>query len=327
MSNRFDNKRLIFILGGLLVILLVTVIVKIPKEKSTLKERLVDIDTSSVYRIMLIPKVTEGKPFEFVKENEKWTVRQGNITSTPMKGSVTNVFEEILAIKPQSLAAVGKSKWQEYELTDSLATRVKFLNKKGKNVADLMIGRFTYKQVNNPYAAYGGNNIEGTSFVRLFGEEKVYAVEGFLAFSFNGKFNDWRDKSFLKCKKEDLTKITFTMPSDSSFILTKKDSLWFEGNQPTDSLNTSNYLNSIGYIDGQDFRDEYKPASPPAYQLIIEGNNLLNITVKCFKGDGEDKYILNSSLNPDVYFTSDKNGIFNQLFKSQSYFLKQAKKQ
>jgi hypothetical protein len=117
------------------------------------------------------------------------------------------------------------------------------------------------------------------------------------------------------------------MPSDSSFILTKKDSLWFEGNQPADSLNTSNFLNSIGYIDGQDFSDEYKPVSPPAYQLIIEGNNLLNITVKCYKGEGEDKYILNSSLNPDVYFTSDKNGIFNQLFKSQDYFIKQAKKQ
>jgi hypothetical protein len=327
MSNRFDNKRLILILGGLLMILLVTVIVKIPKEQSTLKERLVDIDTSSIYTIMLIPKVTDGKPFEFVKENEKWTVRQGNLTSTPMKGAVTNIFTEILAIKPQSLAAVSRSKWKEYELTDSLATRVKFLNKKGKNVADLMIGKFTYKQVNNPYAAYRENNIEGTSYARLFGEEKVYAVEGFLAFSFSGKFNDWRDKSFLKCKKEDLTKINFTMPSDSSFVLTKKDSLWFAGNQPADSLNTSNYLNSIGYIEGQSFTDEYKPISPPAYQLTIEGNNLLNITIKCFKGNGEDKYILNSSLNPDVYFTSDKNGIFNQLFKSQSYFFKQGKKQ
>jgi hypothetical protein len=30
--------------------------VKIPKEKSTIKERLVDIDTSSVYRIIIIPK-------------------------------------------------------------------------------------------------------------------------------------------------------------------------------------------------------------------------------------------------------------------------------
>lgn len=117
------------------------------------------------------------------------------------------------------------------------------------------------------------------------------------------------------------------MPSDSSFILSRKDSLWFTGNQPADSLNTSNYLNSVGYIDGQDFTDEFKPTSPPAYQLIMEGNNLLDITVKCFKGDGEDKYILNSSLNPNIYFTSNKNGIFNQLFKPQSYFYKRVKEQ
>ena len=326
MSNRFDNKRLIIILGSLLVILLVTVIVKIPREKSTLREKLVDIDTSDVFRIKFIPKVTTDKPYEFVKENGKWTIRQDNKVSAPAKGSVTNIFTEILSIKPQSLAATGKAKWNEYQLTDSLATRVQFFNEKGGNIADLMIGKFTYKQVNNPYAAYGGNNIEGTSYVRLSGEEKVYSVEGFLSFSFSGKFDDWRDKSFLKCKKEDLTKITFALPSDSGFVLIKKDSLWFAGSQPADSLNTSKYLNSIGYTDGQDFKDGFKPASSPVYQLIIEGNNLLNITVKCFKGDGDDEYILNSSQFPDIYFSSNRNGIFSQLFKPLRYFNKPEKK-
>ena len=246
--------------------------------------------------------------------------QQGNIIAAPMKGAVGNIFTEILAIKPQSLAAIDKSKWQEYELTDSLATRVKFLNNRGKKLADLMIGKFTYKQVNNPYANYGGNNIEGTSFVRLSGEQEVYAVNGFLAFSLSGRFNDWKDKSFLKSKKEDITKVIFTLPADSSFVLARKDSLWFAGIHPADSLNMSNYLNSIGFIDGQDFMDDFKPVIVPAYQLVIEGNNLLNITVKCFKGIGQDEYIFNSSLNPDVYFTSKKNELFDQLFKPLSYF-------
>ena len=321
MSRRFDNKRLFFILGGLLVILLLTIIVKIPKERSTLKSTLVEVDTAEVVKIIIIPKASAGKLFEFIRENKKWTVRQNNIVSAPMKGAIENIFREILAIGPQSLAAVGKSAWKEYELTDSLATRVKLLDNRNKDLAEIMIGKFTYKQVNNPYAGYGGNNIEGTTYVRLSEEEEIYTVEGFLAFSFSGGFNDWRDKSFLKCKKEDITKITFNLPADSSFTLAMKDSLWFAGGQPADSAKTSNYLNSLGIIDGQDFRDGFKPASSPEYQMVIEGNNLMNITVKCFKGEAGDEYILNSSLNPEVYFTSRRDGLFNQLFKPSDYFM------
>jgi hypothetical protein len=320
MSKRFNNKRLFYILAGLLVILLLTVILKIPKEKSTLKDALVEFDTAAVAKIVIVPRVESGKPFEFIRENDRWIVSQDDIKSAPIKGAVGNIFSEILDISPQSLAAVGKPKWNEYELTDSLATRIRFLNKNGKELAEIMIGKFTYRQVNNPYGGYGGNNIEGTTYVRLPEEEEIYSVDGFLAFSFSGGFNDWRDKSFMKCNKDDITKVTFSLPADSSFTLTKKDSLWFAGPQAADSANTADYLNSVSLIDGQNFRDGFKPGSSPEYQLVIEGNNLLNITVRCYKGEG-DNYILNSSLNPEVYFATKRNELFDKLFKPLDYFL------
>ena len=118
----------------------------------------------------------------------------------PEKDAVHNILGEVDNIKPKSLEAVDKSKWKEFNLTDSLATRVRFLDKKGKSLADLMIGSFTYKQSGNPYGNPYGNNIQGTSFVRLYDEKKVYGVDGFLALSFSGKFNDYRDKSFRKAQ-------------------------------------------------------------------------------------------------------------------------------
>jgi hypothetical protein len=324
MSNRFDNKKLLFILAGLLLVLLFTLIIKIPKQKSTIKDKLVDIDTAEVYRIAVIPRVSTGAPFEFVKGNGKWNARQGNIVAKPEKNAVDNVFSAILGIKPQSLAAVDKSKWNEYDLTDSLATRIKFLNKKDKVLADIMIGKFTFKQVNNPYMS-GGNNVEGTTFVRLSDDMKIYAVEGFLALSFSGRFSDWRDKSFIRCKKEDILKIAFTIPGDSSYVLMKKDSGWFIGEQQADSTAVSDYLNGISYMNGEEFEDGYKSAAYPDYTVSVEGNKLLNVIVKCYKAGGEDKYILNSSLNPEVYYSSTRNKIFEQLFKPESYFFQQRK--
>lgn len=324
MSNRFNNRNLLIVLGILLTLLLMTVIVKIPKEKSTLKDRIVDLDTADVYSIKISPKSSGGKPFEFVRENTKWSIKQESIVAVPRKDAIRSIFSEILSVKPQSLASVDKTKWKEFELTDSLATRISFFSKKGKNLADLMIGKFTYKQVSNPYS-YGGNNIEGTSFVRLPDKKEIYAVDGFLAFSLGGNFNDWRDKSFLRCNIKDITRITFTFPSDSSYILQKKDSLWKVGEFMADSLITVKYFNSIGFIEGEDFQDGFQPVGSPLYAMTIEGNNLLNISVKCYPGQGKDKYIFNSSMNPDIYFLGTKSGMFDKLFMPSGYFTKKKK--
>ena len=326
MSSRFDNKRLLYLLAGLIAILLLTVVIKIPKERATLKSKIVEFDTSKVNKIILYPRISDGNPVEFNRNNNKWNVQQGSIVSAVQEGAVQNLFIETLNIKPQSLAAISESKWKEFELTDSLATRIKFLDKKGKILADLMIGKFIYKQPDNPYRGYSGNNIQITSFVRLYSEQKIYAVDGLLSFSFNVKFDDWRDKTFIKSNKNDITNIRFIYPADSSYNLIRKDNAWLIADQPADSTRAANFLVSLGMLNGENFRDNYKPVLSPVYQMSVEGNNLLNFSVKCYKGDGTDEYILNSSLNPEVYFTTKKNGIFEKLFKPQSYFLKQGKK-
>jgi len=322
MSKRFNNKKLIYLLAGLIVILLLTIIVKIPKENATIKSRLFDLDTLQVSKIILYPKINNGIPVEFNKNNMKWSVQQGDIISATRNGAVQNMFTEALNIKPQRLVTRDKSKWKEFELTDSLGTRIKFLNNKGKVMTDLMIGKFTYKQVANPYGGDGGNNIRGTSFVRLFNEKEVYAVDGFLSFYFNLKFEDWRDNSFIKADKNDITNVRFIYPADSSFNISKEGAIWRVESQETDSVNVENYLNTLVLLNGQYIKNNYKPVLSPISQIMVEGNNLLNITIKCFKVEGVDEYILNSSLNPEIYFTTGTDGIYKKLFKSREYFVK-----
>jgi hypothetical protein len=322
MSSRFNNKKLLYLLAGLISLLILTVIIKIPKEKATLKSKIVDLDTSAVSKIILNPKISNGKTVEFIRNNGKWTVQQGSIVSATQAGAVQNMFNEVLNMKPQALAAINKSKWSEFELTDSLATRIRFLDKKGRNLADLMIGKFSYKQAENPYGGYNRNNVQITSFVRVYSEKEVYAVDGLLPFSFNLKFEDWRDKTFIHSRNTDITGIRFTFPADSSYNLSKKDSVWYTGLQVADSLSVANYLNSLKLLNGQTIKDNYKPVVNPLYQLLVEGNNLSGFSVKCYKGDETDEYILNSSLNPEVYFSSRKNETFDKVFKAQRNFLK-----
>jgi hypothetical protein len=326
MGNRFNNKKLLYLLAGLTALLVFTLIVKVPREKATIKSRIVELDTSQVAKILLYPKVSNGKTVEFEKINNKWSVKQENIVASAREGAVQDIFMEILNMKPQSLASVSKSKWKDFELTDSLATRIKFISKNGKTLGDLMIGKFSYKQPDNPYGGYGGYNIQMTSFVRAYGENEVYAVNGMAPVSMNRKFDDWRDNQFVHFNTKDVTNIRLTFPADSGYVLSKKDNYWIMGDQKADSAAVANYLNTISSLKGQDFRDNFKPSVNPVYQLQADGSNLLNFKVKCYQGDSPDEYILNSSLNPEIYYSSKRNGLFDQLFKSRSNFLQKAKK-
>ena len=322
MSKRFNNKRLLYLLAGLTVILILTILIKIPKEKATFRSSIVDLDTSAVIKIILNNRISAGNTVEFNRNNDHWTVRQGKIVSAIDEGAVQNIFSEVLNIKPQSLAAINQSRWKEFDLTDSLATRIKFLNSKGKILADIMIGKLDFKQPDKPDGGFSGNNIKMTSYVRLYSEKEVYAFDGLIPFSFNIKFDDWRDKTFVRYNKSEISNISYLYPADSSYKLIRKDSLWYSGSLKADSLKVGNYLNSITLMRGEEFKDDFTPVSNPVYQMLVQATNSVGFSIKCYAGSSLGEYIFNSSLYPEVYFIDRKSILFNQLFKPQSYFMK-----
>jgi hypothetical protein len=321
MTKRLDNKRLLYLLTGLVAILILTVIIKIPKENGTLRDKIADFDTSGVAKIIIHPKAGKGDSFELYRQNSKWMVKQGSIESASQPGAVENIFSETLGLKPESLASVNKKEWARYDLTDSLATRIEFLNKKGKRMADLMFGKMDYKQQQNPYAGYGGNNVQVTSYVRLHNENKVYAVSGFISFTFGTSFNDWRDKTFIKTDRNNITRMIFTYPADSSFTLIRNGNLWNIAEAKADSSKVAGYLNTLVQENGQKIMDNFHPSGNPVYQLKIEGNNMKDIDVSCYNNIAGGEYIVNSSLNPEIYFSTKKKEIPDRIFKSAGYFL------
>jgi Domain of unknown function (DUF4340) len=319
MSKRFDNKRLVYIMAGLLLLLLLTLVVKIPKQAATLKSSLFSIDTSKVAKVILYPRGKNQKPVEFRRVKDSWTVQQEKIVSAVERGAAQNMLTEAVNIKPQSLAGNNEAIWDEFNLSDTSAIRVKFMGKGDRVLADILIGKFTYKQVNDP-SMYGGNNVRGTSYVRLKGEKEVYAVDGFLSLSFSGSFNDWRDKTFIVSNPNDITGFKFVYGADSSFTLAHDGSAWKIDGLAADSAKTADFLTNMAFLRGSNIRDNYVPENNPDFQLIATADNLSAFTVKCWKSAGKDEYFLNSSRNPDVYFKSSADGLFYSVFKNRKYF-------
>jgi len=321
MSRRFNNKSLIIVFATLLLLFVFVKFYQSVKTESTLKTNLVEIDTSKVSRILLYPISEKGKEIVFVKEGHVWKVSDGKVSTEIEKTKVNILLAQLIQMKSKGLTSRTKDKWAEYQVTDTSGTCVKTFEG-GKKTLDLMVGKFTYQKSDNPYA---GGGVIGTSYVRLANENEIYAVDGFLTFTFNQPFNSWRNQTLVKLNKSDITKLEFKYQGDSSFVVTKQDKEWVINGIPIDSTKLNNYLNSLGNKTSSSFDDSFIPAGNPYCELIIEGKNMSSLTVNAFVKE-MDQFELNSSINSKAWFLSDRKGVFMDVFKGKKDFLDTKKK-
>ena len=279
---------------------------------------MIKLDTSVVDEIKLYTKVEEGVEIKFKKKDGGWSVAHEGIEAAVEKSKVKNLLTELISIKPNRLAANKKEKWGDFQVTDSANARVLVMSN-GKDLLDLTIGKFSYQQPSqtDPYGRR--NRVQGTSYFRLTKEEKVYATDGFLPFTFNQEFKNWRDMSFISLKKKDIRKLTFTYPADSGFVAQMIDSAWAIGGIIPDSASMAQFINKITHKTLNNYVDDFNDQAPPNYELQIEGVNMETLIIKAWKR--EDDFILQSSINKNSYFSVKSDGYVKDLFVSRGSLL------
>jgi hypothetical protein len=256
-----------------------------------------------------------------VKNKGVWNVKFNGTTHSGNQSLISSLPGQINKLKPLRLAATKKENWKNFQVTDSLATKV-ILENNGKVLAGLYIGKFSYimpknrMPQQNPYMRQPQGKMN--TYVRTLDDDNVYAVEGFLGMSFNRSADDFRDKNIVSVNKNDLTKLTFSYPADSSFVLSKKDSKWFVNDQPADSASVAQYLNKITHLHGRTFTEN--AVASFNHSVIIEGNNMETVNVRAFiSGNGA---VITSSQNKDAVFTDDDKNIVKKLFIGKNKLLK-----
>jgi hypothetical protein len=324
MSKKFNNKILVYIL---MIVAGMYVLVKLYQYKftdNTLVVNIVNIDTSKVTKLLLYP-VSEGRnEIKFFKDGKDWKVNKGKITTEPEANTVQSLLAMLVETKTQRLASREKSKWGEYNLTDTTATRVK-VYEGSKLSLDLLIGKFSYQQSDNPYAKMYGGGGTGTTYVRLADADEVYAIDGFLSFSLNRQFNTFRNQILARFDRPGVNKITFRYPGDSSFMVTLADKQWMIGSQKADSAKVAGYLNSLAYKNASSFDDNFAPSLNPQCQVTIEGKDINTVTIDAYIRDKND-YILNSNQNSKSWFSSSYKGLYSEVFKNKKDFFADKKK-
>ncbi len=307
-----NSKILFAVFAGLLIVFAAVKFFGKRSSPGTFPERLIEIDSSGVNRLLINPKAESGETIEFFLDQGSWRIKNETLEIPAAQGLAESMLAEIMNMKPKRLATKNSEKWSEFDATDSAATRVRVYSDQ-ELLADVMIGRISYSQApQQGYQMGGGNQVRGSSYVRLNDQDEVYSVEGFLAVTFNRNFNSYRNKTFLRLTKDSIQSLEFIYPLDSGFVLKRVDTNWAVGNQIVDNEKVDAYLGKIVSKNFNDFNDEFKADRGPEFRLIINEKGKGPTTVQGFDlGNGQ--YVLNSSFNSESMFEarlSDRNSMF-----------------
>lgn len=300
--KRFNNKILIIILAVLVAAFVLTRLFRSPARETNLDVSTLSIDTASIDQVKILPAIDNRKEIRLMKEGNAWKVTREQVTAAADKNRIRTLLGKLASMKPERIVTRKKEKWNDYQVSDTTGTAVIALAKNAE------VARFTI-----------GKDQMNVTFVRKDDDEEVYAVAGANASSFNQKFDDWRDQTFLRIDIDKISKITFTYPADSSFVLSKKEKSWTVNNMPADSVKTESYLNKLRLKEIENFADNFSASSPPEVTLVIEAEK--PITIKGWRSS-TPHWVLTSDLQPGVYFSDEKNLVTKDIFWGSKQFLK-----
>ena len=120
---------------------------------------------------------------------------------------------------------------------------------------------------------------------------------------------------------DDLTYITYTYPNNVIHTLNKQEGKWYYDGMETDSTNTARYLSKISRLTSSSFIDEDTQFSTsPAFQVKLEGNNMLPVEIRAYPADSTHMFVMTSSRVPDTHYSGKKGGLFEKIFVDSSEF-------
>lgn len=308
--KKFSNKFLLIALVILIGIFVLSRVFRASRLDSNIRKELVRLDTARVTEVRIKSSATEGEELKLIKSGTNWKVVSGMKEAVTEPGVVNSMLGVAMNLNVQRLVSRKKEKWEAFEVGES-STRVTIFDG-SKKLADFRVGKFGFPQ------GQQGNGIQGMyTYVRLTNEDEVYTSEGFIASHFNRSFDQWRDKTFLKVNQE-VSRIDFIYP-DSSFVLEKRDTIWYAGNDRAVDSKVTQYLNKIKFKNIPEFKEGIVGPGVAPLKLQIARATGAIATAQAWP-ESEDEWILSSSFQEGIYFSGKRSGVIKEIFPGKDWF-------
>ncbi len=329
MIKKLGNKTLLLILLAALAVFGVFRYISSRKSENTFQTALVPkIDSTKLTGMVIFEKKLDNSPkgvhaekelpYIFTKKGKDWFISQGDVTSRAEPRSAHYLISLVEGISPDRLGSNDPKDWKQFNVNDTLGTRVVFLYDKD-TVVDVVVGRFSYIPEQK----------KAISYIRISGQKEVYAIDGFLTMNINNEFDNWRDKKVMPGESKEWNKLTFSYPADSGFVIQKdSNERWvFANGAIPDSLTAAKTIEDIANQNYGSFINKFDTNGKQAlFSLKIEGKGFSPAIIKAYPADTANQYAITSSINPGSYFSGKGNAMFSKIFKGKSAFMKKEEK-
>jgi hypothetical protein len=303
-----SNKKLGILLAALAVIYLLTQLFSNQGTRS-FDEVFVSLDSAKIHQVIFYPNDTHTEEIKLQRTgSDSWSVSNGIITVPATGNMVNSVLNNLRDVKTERVVAKSENKWADYNIDATKGRRIQALDKAGKTLTDITLGRFSFNQQTR----------SSLSFVRKSDEKDVIAVNGWLSMSLNTEFSAFRNKELANVNAEDINKITIS--GSNPLSLEKENNLWKDqSGNILDSIKVAGYLSNFRMLSGTEFADNFNPAGQSPIQTIsILANNQIgpvDLDVYEYLG-GSKPFVFHSNLNPESWFIGDSTGVYQKVITS-----------
>lgn len=291
------KKHTVMLLGLFLLLAIIAyAVLQRPGETSVTvgdKELLIDADSAAINKYIINSQYGE---IVLEKEGTKWYLTKP-IRYPADERKIATVISASTNMELKNVVSTNPKKQSVYQV-DSNGTQVRIFEN-GNQSIDMYVG----KAASTPLE----------TFVRRSGSDKVLLVKGALSYVMKAPLKDWRDKTILQIPQNELTRIEYQY-SNETFVLEKRDTLWFIGDLQANRDEVNSLLKSLSDFTTDFFTDE-KPKKMPEITCVLGINNR---QLQFMRLDDERVYV-RSSESPQLFMVL--NWKATQVLKNKEDFL------
>lgn len=250
----------------------------------------------------------EHKYVQLKKDAGSWYVLSDGTMYLAEQQTANQVVEEITGLKPEHLIAQGESHYADYMVDAENALRVT-ASENGAVSADVFIGK------------YDTQSGSGQTFVRLAGQDGIYAVNAFLRASFQSVPEYYRNKRLCNISYRKMKSIEFRYPADSSFVITQpQPDVWLIDGKAGKEGEVEKFAGTLGFLMSGDYADETQVELPenPMYTLMITGTDSQVFYIYAYRIG--NSWYLKSSYDSQTLWNGSQTDLLKRAFPSKKNF-------
>jgi len=288
-------------------------------EDQPLRSKILSIDPASITSLKVTDNQT-GDHVEIINEGAICRLLSNGREYSGAPEAVGNALVMLNQLPTESVVATTESKWAEFKVDEKQAIHIQ-LFVGGKQVEELYVGKFEFKQI--PAEPGKQPQTRMTTYVRMLGDDNVYAVNGLLRSNFQGGIIPFRNRTVFFCEQpeKDIIHVNIQGP-DNSVNLDHSGEDWLVNGIPADSAIIDKYIRSLARMRSANFLDNVDVSlMSPAYTINIEGTSFDPVTINAYPADATPDYYITSSMNPGSVIDGTKGKIFEKAFVGIDAFI------